>query len=510
MFLKLLQIRRFSVMKRPGKYTGKTTSKIMECNSSPQLSALIKKARKEDPKHFGAFEISLAIKRYAQLKDYRSAFTLFNDVKNQSPQFLDQNLYSLIIKLCLDQYGHNIDTDSAILQKKRIKALQSSKKLFFEMLHEHELEPNEYVMTALISNCSKVITKKSLRMAEHHWKQIHDDDQWGLLMTPSVWNAMMTVYLKHFKLKKAMELLEEMNVAVGPDQTTYLLMINGFRLNCSDLICKSDDEYITGNQEENTIGREEMESLTRNAFKDCMAQHGAPSIEVFGCVIHNFAATGKVKECLSLIYFMRNERDHVLCDRDVINELGFNVLLESVVSPNVICYNLALKAILVHGENQLTQHNTDSEVQSMKYLEWTFIQAAVLEPMKSLEFSRDFFVTYKTLIRICEIKLDLMIVIISKMAENIRKDEETQDAYLSKSYQTDLLDVFTRLQECFDNMLGQGFKPNQTMFDQMYRMGFKFAKLCNDYPACFDNLKSDPLQPFNDWLVTQMKQHGLK
>ena len=54
------------------------------------------------------------------------------------------------------------------------------------------------------------------------------------------------------------------------------------------------------------------------------------------------------------------------------------------------------------------------------------------------------------------------------------------------------------------------FKPNQRMFEQIYKMGFKFTSLCSDYPALFDDLESDPLIHFNQWLVIQMKQYGLK
>ena len=130
--------------------------------------------------------------------------------------------------------------------------------------------------------------------------------------------------------------------------------------------------------------------------------------------------------------------------------------------------------------------------------------------MKSLEFSSDFFVTHKLLIQICSMNLDVMIKNIHLMEKEIKQDQETQDAYLTKRHCGDILQVFERVQQCFETMMEQKFKPNQTMFAQLYRMSFKFAKLYNECPAWFDHFESDPLQPFHDWLVAQMKQHGLK
>ena len=504
------------------KYSGKTTSKIIQCTSSQQLSALIKKVKKEDAKYFGSYEISCAIKQFAKFKDYRASFILFNDIKNQDPSKLDQSLYSYMIKLCLDQYGHNIDSDSSILQKKRIKALQSSKKLFFEMQHQFNLDPNEYVMTALLSNCSKVISKKSLRMAEHHWKKMMNNEYEQIKVDHVVWNAMISVYLKHFKLNKAMELFDEMTKIINPDQTTYLLMINGFRLNCNELIipkvdhdAKNSDDYIQRNIEENCISKEKMIKFTVQTFKDSLQKLGSPSIELLGCVIHNFAVIGDVDTCLSLLYFMMNEQDNVngLCDMELIENLGLNVIedMNQIVFPNTICFNLCLKAILCHTEILLKDRMSFENVKASKYLEWDFIENSILYHLKNLEISKELFVSYKILIQLCEIKMEYMSLKIKHMVENIKSDEEMQNEYLSKVYEREIMEIFDKLKIFFEEMTNvYKFKPNQKMFDQIYKMGFKFTTLYNEYPALFDDLESDPLKHFNQWLLTQMKQYGLK
>merc|ERR550525_745505 len=111
-----------------------------------------------------------------------------------------------------------------------------------------------------------------------------------------------------------------------------------------------------------------------------MSLHGVPSIEVLGSVIHNFAAIGKVQECLSLIYFMNNQRDHELCDSQIIEGFGLNPFSENqsmnVPRPNVICYNLALKSILMNGVSLLNDDTAKSNDSIPKHLEWTFMEMA--------------------------------------------------------------------------------------------------------------------------------------
>merc|ERR1712176_259236 len=122
------------------------------------------------------------------------------------------------------------------------------------------------------------------------------------------------------------------------------------------------------------------------------------------------------------------------------------------------------------------------------------------------------FGTYTLLIQICEKKLDYAIAKVLFIAKHIENDEEAQKEYLSKEYQTEIIEIFDKMRYFFEDMIGNEskFRPNQTIFDQMYKMGFKFAALYNEHHKMFDDLDSDPLAPFNDWLVTQMKCYGLK
>eukprot|EP01083_Nonionella_stella_P169136 572851_1 len=511
-FHKAISIRTYSTISTQGKYVGQATSQIMSCTHSSQLHGLIRKLKKEGTR-FSSFEISCAIKKFGELRDYRACFTLFNDIKNQSPNHLDQNLYSHIIKLCLDQYGHNIDTDSEMLHKKRIKALQSAKKLFFEMQHQYNIEPNEYVVSALISNCSKVITKKSMRIAEHHWQRMKENHYPNVKVNNIVWNAMLTVYLKHFQLNKALDLVQTMSDILTPDHTTYLLLINGFRLNCKDIAPtitespKKSDEYVLKNQKENMLSKEDMLTLTKKTFKDSITSLGAPTVMMFGCVIHNFAALGEVNTCLSVLYFMMGQRDHELYDTEICNDLGLNELndTQNVPFPNAICYNLCLKSILVYSDLLLKETSAFEKPKENAYLQWKFIENTILEPMKNLEISNELFVMYKILIQLNEKKLEYMVAKISYIAANINLDEEVQKEYLSKQYQTDLIEVFDTLRGHFEAMVGtHKFKPHQQMFDQMYKMGFKLAKLSNENHALFDDMDSGRLEAFNEWLVTQM------
>merc|ERR1712228_533186 len=129
---------------------------------------------------------------------------------------------------------------------------------------------------------------------------------------------------------------------------------------------------------------------------------------------------------------MNNQRDHKLCDSRIIEGFGLNQLSENqsmnVPRPNVICYNLALKSILMNGVSLLNDDTAKSNDSIPHHLEWTFMEMAILEPMKSLEFSSDFFVTHKLLIQICSMNLDVMIKNIHLMEKEIKQDQETQDA----------------------------------------------------------------------------------
>ena len=108
----------------------------------------------------------------------------------------------------------------------------------------------------------------------------------NVTMSESVYNAMLSVYLKHYKLKAAMDLLTQMSELTKPDKLTYLLMMNGFRLNCKELVQSNgtSDEYIQRNLAENCIEKADMIKLTKQTFKDCISQLGVPTIKIFGCI----------------------------------------------------------------------------------------------------------------------------------------------------------------------------------------------------------------------------------
>ena len=211
----------------------------------------------------------------------------------------------------------------------------------------------------------------------------------------------------------------------------------------------------------------------------------------------------------------REVENNVWCQRDICDDLGLSEIkdLEKVPLPNDICFNMCLKSVLIHIDSLIAAHAETQRFEHSKCSEficWKFIEEAILRPMKNRKISH--FGGYALLIQICEKKLDYAIAKISFLAQNIQNDEEAQREYLSKEYQTEIIKIFDKMRYFFEEMINDEskFKPNQTIFDQMFKMGFKFTALYNEHHKMFDDLGSDPLAPFNDWLVTQMKCYGLK
>merc|ERR1712228_326844 len=108
-----------------------------------------------------------------------------------------------------------------------------------------------------------------------------------------------------------------------------------------------------------------------------------------------------------------------------------------------------LKSILIHIEtlnDERMQFEQSKRPKDSQYINWEFIENAILTPMKNREISH--FGCYTLLIQISEKKLDHMIARIIYMAE--------------------IIEIFEKLRSFFEEMINvYNFKPNQTIFDQM-------------------------------------------
>lgn len=526
------------------------TTKIKKCRNSLEVSKIFADIKTENDynQYPDRYVLSLMLKKYCSFKDYDSCWDLFSEIKQENDvndkNLLSVEIYSMMIKVCADECidGHlSWKTKGKENENRSLEALHKSMNLFSEMKIKYGISHNKYIITQLLSNCSKILNGKSVKIAD--WilnkhllavsssSTVHSSSL-SIVSTKTdemtadifTWNALLNAYLTNNEFEKAMSVYYNHMNHIFPNSfssqkiysnfDTFSIVINGLRLNCAECINfslkdqQSFDEIINDLSLTSTvkkkvlISKQNMIHLSMKLFAECIEIHGYANVYVFGTLLHNFCSVGDIQSCHIIIHFMLHQQLSQIMQTEMKSELEseLSTILngikyrDKVPLPNITCFNLMLKCIVIHlkicvnlnmKRNSLNTNlkGTETEFFILHNL-WIFLQLHVFQERESI--ACDFnFVSFKYIFMIFESYLDhcfsYLKLLQTRMMDNDMVDEEEyeNEIKIQMQMETDANALLQqRIPDMFHDMIHNWkMKANDDMMDSLARIAMKFNQL---------------------------------